>query len=65
MTNKWSKFRYDEQEIPETPYQACVFLSHVRQHLRNRIDDPLYCTHDIILGAWRTINDEIWPDVAA
>ena len=26
--NKWSQFRYNEQEIPETPYEACVFLSH-------------------------------------
>ena len=62
--NKWTQFRYNEQEIPETPYEACVFLSHVRLHLLNRTGGPLN-EHNIILGAWQAINDEIWPEVAA
>jgi hypothetical protein len=63
--SKWSQFRYNEQEIPETHYEACVFLSHARQHLLNRLGGPLRDDHDIIIRAWQAINDEIWPEVAA
>ena len=61
--SKWSQF--DDQEIPQTAFEACVFLSHARRHLLNRLGGPLYQEHDIIIGAWQAINDEIWPEVAA
>ena len=61
--NKWSQF--DDQEIPQTAYEACVFLCHARRHLLNRMDGPLWEDHNIIIRAWQAINDEIWPEVAA
>ena len=61
--SKWSKF--EDQEIPQTAFEACVFLSHVRLHLLNRLGGPLYQEHDFIIGAWNAVNDEAWGELVA
>ena len=66
MTNqKWNRFADHNDEIPETELEACIFLSHVRLHLLNRLGGPLYQEHDIIIGAWQAINDARWKEIAA
>lgn len=45
---KWNQFDYRDEEIPETWFEACVFLSRAEKHLYNRIDGPLNETHQIL-----------------
>lgn len=56
--SRWPCFRQDAESIPETPYEACVFLDNAVHHLWNRrteheIDDAFW----ILNQAHRTVNE--------
>lgn len=53
--HKWNQFDYRDEEIPQTSFEAAVFLHHAIQHLNNRISGPLGETFDILNGAQRSI----------
>lgn len=41
MTSRWNTFRYSEEDIPSTPYEAAVFLQNARLHLLSYEYDSL------------------------
>lgn len=55
---KWNQFNHSDDEIPETWYEACVFLDHAIAHLRNRDGGPLGENFDILNGAHNAVRDE-------
>lgn len=47
---KWNQF--NDEEIPETPKEARIFLDHAIKHLFNRSEASLGKTFDILIKAY-------------
>jgi hypothetical protein len=62
---KWNQHSFRDEEIPETAFEACVFLIHACRHLRNRCEGPLGEAHDIFMDAHDKASKEILREVAA
>ena len=63
---RYSGFRATREDIPQTPYEACVFLDNAIQHLWNHCDrDGTSSEFRILNGAHNAINALDWSEKIA
>ena len=64
---RYSEFRTNREDIPQTPYEACVFLDNVIHHLwnRDRHSDDAHEVFVILNGAHNAINRLDWSEKIA
>ena len=62
---RYSGFRTTREDIPQTPYAACVFLDNAIHHLWNRDRDGTSSEFHILNEAHNAINRLDWSEKIA
>jgi hypothetical protein len=54
---KWNRFSHNDEEIPETWLEACIFLDNAINHLHNRNERCAGGTFDILIAAHEMVRE--------